>query len=120
MKTKWTQFYDLHSGGFQKLKWGMIYIEAPAKEAKIIFENRFDENSDEIACSCCGPNYSISESSSLKAATACHRGCSFDNKGFVEKWSGRSFEVYLTLSQYSEQKNVLIIKKKDIKDSERL
>lgn len=120
MNTKWTQFYDLHSGGSRKLKWEKIYIEASVQEAKVIFENRFDENPDEVACSCCGQNYSISESDSLEAATACHRGCAFDNNGFIEKWNGRSFDIYLTLNEYRGEKDVLILEKKDIKDSERL
>ena len=36
----WTAFFDTHSGGRAKEKAGIICIEAPIKEAKIIFYNR--------------------------------------------------------------------------------
>lgn len=65
----WTRFYDMHSGGDQKLDWPIIFIEAPEQEAKIIFENRFDRDPNNVTCNCCGNDYSISESESLLEAT---------------------------------------------------
>ena len=40
----WTQFWDMNSGGGQKLEWKYIYIELPEEEACKVFYNRFDRN----------------------------------------------------------------------------
>lgn len=64
----WTRFYDIHSGGGAKEKWGIIYIEAPEQEAKVVFYNRFGHNPDRVTCTCCGNDYSISEYGSLEEA----------------------------------------------------
>lgn len=53
----------------------MIYIEAPEAEAKVIFYNRFGHNPERITCTCCGEDYSISESDDLLQLTGYHRGC---------------------------------------------
>jgi len=74
-KTKWTHFWDMHSGGSQKLDWAHIFIEAPEEEAKVIFYNRFGRNPERVTCTCCGRDYSISEESSLRKATGFHRNC---------------------------------------------
>jgi hypothetical protein len=72
---KWTRFMDMSSGGGQKLPWHYIYIEAPEAEARVIFYNRFDRDPDCVTCTCCGEDYSVSESESLGEATAYDRGC---------------------------------------------
>ena len=64
----WTAFFDTHSGGRAKEKAGIICIEAPIKEAKIIFYNRFGHSPDRITCTCCGPDYSISEHETFEEA----------------------------------------------------
>lgn len=69
----WTRFYDMHSGGGAKEKWGIIYIEAPEQEAKVVFYNRFGHNPDRVTCTCCGNDYSISEYSSLEEAQISER-----------------------------------------------
>ncbi|HET8685878.1 MAG TPA: hypothetical protein VFM18_04355 [Methanosarcina sp.] len=56
-----TEFYDMHSGGSQKLEWGKIYIELPEKEAVEYFETKFDRYPYGMTCSCCGPDYHIDE-----------------------------------------------------------
>lgn len=71
----WTQFWDMHSGGSQKLDWAQIFIEAPANEAKTIFYNRFGRNPERVTCTCCGGDYSISEDESLSQITGFHRNC---------------------------------------------
>lgn len=73
----WTEFWDMHSGGSQKLKWTKIFIEAPEEEAKIIFQNRFGRSPDRVTCTCCGEDYSISESTTLKQATGYHRNAPY-------------------------------------------
>lgn len=71
---KWTQFWDMHSGGGQKLDWSQIFIEAPEDEARRVFYARFGRNPNNVTCGCCGADYSVSESDSLEEATAYHRG----------------------------------------------
>lgn len=76
----------MYSGGGQKLKWAKIYIEAPQADAEIIFQNRFGRNPNRVTCTCCGPDYSISESDSLAEASAFHRNCGYfyrDPKGKI-------------------------------------
>jgi hypothetical protein len=72
--TAWTHFWDMHSGGGQKLDWANIFIEAPEAEAKVIFYNRFGRNPERVTCTCCGEDYSIDESPTLAKATAYQRG----------------------------------------------
>ncbi len=81
-KTKWTLFWDMHSGGGSKEKQDKIYIEAPIEEAKIIFYNRFGHNPERVTCTCCGGDYSISEEDSLEEASGFHRNCRF---GYLDK-----------------------------------
>jgi hypothetical protein len=55
----WTHFFDMSSGGSEKLDWTHIYIEAPLDEARVIFYNRFGRNPDYVTCTCCGSDYSV-------------------------------------------------------------
>lgn len=72
----WTQFWDTHSGGgCKEPPYEKIYIEAPEDEAKVIFYNRFGHNPERVTCTCCGGDYSISESVSLEQASGYHRKC---------------------------------------------
>jgi hypothetical protein len=142
----WTKFWDMHSGGGQKAKWAMIYIEAPETEAKTIFYNRFGHNPDRVSCTCCGSDYSISESESLEDLTGYHRGCDYayinkktgkeipeseafiSGKGVKRGYIGRyverpnekyTFKSYVTLEDYEKQPDVLVIRAAEIKASER-
>jgi len=120
-ETKWTLFWDMHSGGTTKQEpYEKIYIEAPELEAKIIFVNRFGHHPEAVYCECCGENYSIEESDSLGKITAYFRGCRFDEKTntFVEHPS--AFHKFKTLEEYEKQEDVLIIRSNEIKDSERV
>jgi hypothetical protein len=141
----WTRFMDMHSGGDSKEKWQYIYIEAPEEEARIIFYNRFGHNPDRVTCTCCGEDYSVSEETDLKQATAFERGCRHAffspdgteceedkawkcGKGLKRNYSQKYIEEpnrrpygtgYLTLHQYSKRPEVLIIYAKDINEAER-
>jgi len=67
---------DMHSGGrLKEAPYQYILIEAPEDVAKIIFYNRFHHNPKRVSCTCCGEDYSISESKTLKQATAYDRNC---------------------------------------------
>lgn len=121
-ESKWTLFWDMHSGGGTKEKpYEKIYIEAPEEEAKVIFYNRFGHNPERVSCTCCGEDYSISESDTLEQASGYHRNCAWDKdaKGYIEK-PNKYNDTFLTVEDYSKQEDVLIIPKSEIKDSERI
>lgn len=145
----WTQFMDMHSGGKTKVEpYEYIYIEAPEKEAKVIFYNRFGRNPERVTCTCCGDDYSIDEGEDLAWMTGYHRGC---DSGYVltngqvvgeDYWQKASPEerkrlskrfqyferpskrdwapTYQTLEDYCKRKDVLIVRAGDIKDAERV
>lgn len=118
----WTQFWDMHSGGGTKEgKFEKIYIEAPEDEAKIIFYNRFGHDPEDIGCSCCGENYSISEYETLARATAYERKANYENPDEpAKKWNSESLETMIALEDYIKSEWVLLVKAEDIKDSERV
>lgn len=70
----WTHFHDMHSGGGQKLAWGHLFIEAPKDEARSVFYARFGRSPDRVTCTCCGADYSLTESPTLERATGYNRG----------------------------------------------
>jgi hypothetical protein len=136
----------MHSGGGQKLKWSKIYIEAPEHEAKIVFQNRFGRNPDRVTCTCCGPDYSISEEVSLEQASAYHRNCDYTyfrpdgsecdqdeawksgkglvkgyTEGYVERLTKDNYGTrqYIPLKDYISSGDCHVIYAKDIKASER-
>lgn len=74
----WTRFMDMHSGGGQKEKFAYIYIEAPQREAEVIFQNRFGHNPNRVTCTCCGEDYSIGDHETLEDATGYDRGCVYE------------------------------------------
>lgn len=141
----WTQFMDMNSGGGRKLKWSYIYIEAPEKEAAVIFQNRFKRNPHRVTCTCCGNDYSLSEAKTLAEATAFNRGCAFVYRdesgnevpkdkawipgkgtapgvkgGYEERGGGRlQFRQYMPLKEYLKDKSVKVIYARDIKAAER-
>lgn len=69
----WTLFWDMHSGGSQKLDWPFIIIEADEDEARKMFAEAFGRNPDDVTCNCCGEDYSVSSDASLAQLTAYHR-----------------------------------------------
>lgn len=71
----WTRFFDMSSGGEEKLKWKTIYIEAGATEAIEIFKKKFKRDPSNVTCSCCGEDFSISEPT--------------DFRGLPGKWDGK-------------------------------
>lgn len=140
----------MHSGGGTKEEpYSDIFIEAPEKEAKIIFYNRFGHNPERVSCTCCGEDYSISESISLKQATGFHRGCPsletpkdpetnryLNNdpimkahryldpddeipKGYRKSKIDSNWKEWQSLENYIQGATVLVIYKKDLKPEER-
>lgn len=113
---------DMHSGGGQKEPYAYIYIQAPIEEAKIIFHNRFGHNPYRVTCTCCGEDYSISESATLEQATAYERHCAYESGvGYVER-PDTSFgctRPVTPLVDYLESKDILVIYEGEIKPEER-
>ena len=109
----WTKFWDMHSGGDQKLDWPTIYIEAPKEEAKIIFYNVFGRNPEWVTCTGCGEDYVIEEYETLEMATAFHRGCRFDKAAdkYVDEPSDYEWSSsYRTLKEYIDSGEVKVLK----------
>lgn len=52
-----TKYSDMHSGGYRKTEYDVIYIEAERELADEIFYNRFGHSPNAVACSCCGENF---------------------------------------------------------------
>jgi hypothetical protein len=117
----WTQFWDMHSGGRQKLEWARIYIEAPQDEAAVIFQNRFGRNPHRVTCTCCGPDYSIDCGETLAKVSAYHRNCAWVGEGYAEHSDPkRSYAgPYLTVDEYIANSGMHFIFDKDIKPEER-
>ena len=130
---------DMHSGGGRKLEWEQIYIEAPEAEARVIFYNRYGRNPSRVTCTCCGDDYSISESETLEQATGFDRGCRYayyDKDGNeVDGWRHpdrvsdgyvdepdpeRSYRKYQPLSEYVKDKMVKVVRASEITDAERV
>lgn len=119
----WTQFMDMHSGGSLKHGVQYIYIEAPKEEAKSVFYSRFGTNPERVTCTCCGGDYSITESETLEQASAFERGCKHDkeSRSFMELPEKDSFrwQAYQTIEEYLKHGDIQVIYAKDITDEER-
>ena len=90
----WTHFWDMHSGGGQKLQWAHIFIEAGESEAKEFFEAAFDRDPDHVTCNCCGGDYSIREvTGELEQITGYHRHAAIE---YFEKATGKVVEHSVT------------------------
>jgi hypothetical protein len=117
----WTRFMDMHSGGgLKESPYHYIHIEAPEKEARVVFYNRFGHNPERVTCTCCGQDYYIAEDETLEQQTAYDRNCRYDEESdlYVEE-RGRYGE-YQTLDEYLARPDVLVIPAGDIKDEERV
>lgn len=116
----WTRFMDMRSGGGQKLDWPYIYIEAPEAEARVIFYNRFGRNPDRVTCTCCGSDYSNTESDTLEQATAFDRGCAWEGGVYVERSDPeRNYRPYQTLEAYRATSGALFITADEILPEQR-
>lgn len=73
----WTVFWDMHSGGGQKLDFAKCFIEAPEAEAIEAFKRLFGRDPHNETCPCCGEDYSIDGEETLEEATAYHRNLDF-------------------------------------------
>lgn len=122
--SKWTRFMDMHSGGDAKTKFDKWYIEAPLEQAKVIFYNLSGRNPDQVTCTCCGDDYSYSESNSLHQATAYDRGCAYSAKlhRYLNRPAKKSTwpKPYETLEDYLKRPDIKVVYAKDIKPAHRI
>lgn len=58
----WTRFYDMSSGGSEKMNASTIWIEASESDAAELFQGIFGLDPDNVTCPCCGPDYWYYES----------------------------------------------------------
>lgn len=145
MKTVWTHFHDMSSGGSTKLQWKHIWMQAPEEEARRAFYAKFGRNPDCITCTCCGADYSVSaEHETLEQATAFERGCRYvpakkgpdgryilpdPNAGYIEDDESppEGYAVsgmprwgkYQTLAEFLRRPDILIVRAEDIGADER-
>ena len=127
IKGPWTQFdvrMDMHSGGDSKTQWQFIYIQAPEEVAEVVFYNRFGHNPYDVACQCCGSNYSITESKDLLQVTGYHRNCHWDGKKYIEaarkeRWYQEAGTKHTPIETFLRDPTLLFIFASDIKDTER-
>jgi hypothetical protein len=122
--TKWTVFWDMHSGGgLKEGDYDRIYIEAPEEEAKVIFYNRFGHNPERVTCTCCGDDYSISEYDSLAEASAYHRNCawSYEDDTYVEapERRYRKDRPLISVEEYCAKNSVLVVRAEAIPQEQR-
>lgn len=76
-----TRFMDMLSNGSKKTPYDYIYIEADEDIAAEVFEKVFNECPYDVACECCGQNFSVYEFVNLEAATE------YDRRGIsLETW----------------------------------
>jgi hypothetical protein len=85
----------MHGGGGQKTDYSKIYIEAPEEEARSVFYSRFGINADRVSCTCCGPDFSVSEYETLDAATEYERSEPVPDSQEFEYRVTRSVEEYI-------------------------
>lgn len=57
----YTKFYDMNSGGAQKLGVSTIFIEAPEEQAVDLFQSIFGLDPRNVTCHCCGEDYWVLE-----------------------------------------------------------
>lgn len=100
---RWTQFFDIHSGGGAKRNFELCFIQAPKDEAKRVFYARFGLNPDRVSCTCCGEDYVITEHRTLSEAS-----------NYYPK--GRKAQE---LHQFVKRSDVQVIYAKDITAEER-
>jgi hypothetical protein len=138
----WTRFMDMHSGGSQKLAWDTIYIQAPRELAERVFQAKFDRNPNSVTCTCCGPDYSVSDGEpgdDLYNATGYNRNClhlakrswDIETRGYAPdryveqqdpeklKYSQREANHYKPLALYVASEDVKVVCADEITDEDR-
>ncbi len=107
---EWTSFWDMHSGGGTKYKsYNKIYVQGSEDLAIPLFQSITGQDPNDIACECCGQNYSISTGKDFVQCSAYHRNCIYDNKldMYIEETDG--YRKVIPVEDYILQSDVLLI-----------
>jgi hypothetical protein len=56
---RFTEFYDVSTGGFRKTQYRSILIELPKQKAIQYFTQRFKLDPYNYSCKCCGTDFEI-------------------------------------------------------------
>ena len=107
----WTLFWDMYSGGGRKEKFSKCFIEAPAREAQVVFYNRFGHLACNVTCDCCGPDYSISESDTLDDLSEFHR-----SRGYPKRLT---LPLNDWLENVKDDEDILVIWADEISDEDK-
>ena len=65
----WTRFHDMNTGGWKKLEWAVIYIEASEKQAESVFFSKLGISPSKVSSVGDGADYFIEEYEYLRDAT---------------------------------------------------
>lgn len=125
----WTHFYDMHSGGGQKLDWSSIFVQAPYAEAVDWFADRY-RDPYYVTCDCCGGDYSVSEYKTLDGATEYHRvtreyqqarselcrarGAYDFQRPFTPEEEATLPAKHMSVQEYAQKDDVLIVYRRDM------
>ena len=92
---KWFSFMDMHSGGGRKTKFDYYYVEAPDETtARAIFIDKTGEDPDDVACDCCGANFSVlGPYDTLEDAAKYHAGRGFTVYEFLRGEANKAVQV---------------------------
>jgi len=96
----WTEFDDMHSGGYLKTDYEHIYVNLPRERAIEWFKEKFGIDPEDAACPCWGENFEIEEFDDLEEHTRYARGFS--------DWSPQKKKI--SLEEYEKKDNVLIVR----------
>lgn len=130
----WTKFMDMHSGGGLKNKYEHIFIEADNEEVAInIFQNKYSDPNN-ITCSCCGEDYSVSTEKTFALASAYERNNVWINKtepsgekrgkyhdgpvetipeGWASRYIGSVEDTWISIDDYLLSKEIKVIGNND-------
>jgi hypothetical protein len=114
--SKWFLFWDMHSGGSEKVKGGaLIFVRAESEDSAVeIFEKTFNRDPYHVTCNCCGADYSISEAESLAQITGYHRNCAWANGRYVERPEKYSNKV-VPLDEFLNNGKCIVVGDYDIR-----
>lgn len=112
----WTQFYDMSSGGGQKLEWKKIFVEAPKGIAVKYFKQRFRRDPEHVTCRCCGEDFSLDSKPTLEELTGYDRNCEFDmtERRYVERPMGKAQLIPLDI--YMQKREYLFVPKSEVQE----
>lgn len=113
---KFTKFWDMHSGGSQKLEWSKVYVNLSESEARVWFQSKFNRDCDHVTCAHCGKDYSVSTADTLEELTHFHRNEIYKHNAeksnpnmSYDEYHKLGYDVAITLDEYLTLPDVLYV-----------